>query len=143
MHFFRSDFKNHYALIASFNAFPALNFGFLDAAIVMVSPLLGFLPSLSGRSATSKVPKPTNCTLSPAFNAPSTTAVKASIAFSASTFFNPACSATAATNSVHLKLLLTSHTVRPAKYPLAKTDFCFLLHAFFLILHIFFNAFLL
>ena len=34
---------------------PALNFGVLEALIVMVSPVCGFLPSLAARSDVSKV----------------------------------------------------------------------------------------
>ena len=37
--------KINYLLISSFKALPGLNLGVLEAAMVMVSPVLGFLPS--------------------------------------------------------------------------------------------------
>ena len=37
---------------------PALNFGTFAAATLMVSPVLGFLPSLAARFDTLKVPNP-------------------------------------------------------------------------------------
>ena len=44
---------------------PGLNEGTLHAAMVIVSPVRGFLPVLSPRSFASKVPKPTSWSLSP------------------------------------------------------------------------------
>jgi hypothetical protein len=46
----------------SFNAFPGLNFGVFDAAIFIVSPVAGFLPSRAALFPTPKVPKPMICT---------------------------------------------------------------------------------
>ena len=43
----------------SLNSLPALNTGTVDAGIVIVSLVLGFLPSLAALSLTSKVPNPT------------------------------------------------------------------------------------
>lgn len=60
-----------------FNAELALNAGALLAAIVIVSPVLGFLPVLSLRVRTSKLPKPFKETLSPLAKASVTTSTKA------------------------------------------------------------------
>ena len=50
-----------YLLTASLRAFPALNTGAFEAAILITSPgFLGFLPCLAFLSRTSKVPKPIN-----------------------------------------------------------------------------------
>lgn len=54
------SYKINYLLISSFKALPGLNLGVLEAAMVMVSPVLGFLPSRAGLSLTSKLPNPTN-----------------------------------------------------------------------------------
>ena len=60
----------------------------------------GLIPSLAALSATSKEPKPTNCTFSPFFNSSVTTSTNAFNALSASFLDNSAFSAIAATNSV-------------------------------------------
>src|SRR5688572_5230349 len=49
-------------LTASFNALPALNEGFFDFWILIVSPVFGLRPSRAARSRTWKVPKPTRVT---------------------------------------------------------------------------------
>ena len=68
--------RYNYSFTRSFRAFPALNFGALEAAIVIVSPVWGFLPSLAALSLTSNVPKPTNWIFPPFFNSDATTSVK-------------------------------------------------------------------
>ena len=68
--------STNYALTASFKAFPALNFGALQASIFIVFPVCGFLPSLAALSLTSNVPKPTNCTFSPFLSSSDTTSMK-------------------------------------------------------------------
>ena len=57
-----------YLLTTSFNAFPALNTGDLEAGILISSLVCGFLPFLAALFLTSKEPKPTNWTLSPFTN---------------------------------------------------------------------------
>jgi len=47
-----------YYLTASFNPFPALNFGVFIAGILIFSPVLGFLPSLAALAPTLNEPKP-------------------------------------------------------------------------------------
>jgi len=47
-------------LTFSFNSFPALKTGTVDAGIVNGSLVLGFLPSLAALSLVSNVPNPTN-----------------------------------------------------------------------------------
>src|SRR5688500_14830855 len=56
-------------LTASFSALPALNDGFFDFWILIVSPVFGLRPSRAARSRTWKVPKPTRVTASPFFSA--------------------------------------------------------------------------
>ena len=53
----------------SLKAFPALNAGTLQAAILIFSPVCGFLPSRAALSRASNVPKPIKETLSPALTA--------------------------------------------------------------------------
>ena len=66
-----------YLLTSSFKALPALNAGALEAGIFISSLVWGFLPFLALLFLTSKVPKPTNWTLSFAFSASETTEMKA------------------------------------------------------------------
>ena len=68
----------------SFKAFPALNFGALEAGITISLPLCGLRPVLSALSETSNVPNPTNWIFSPFFNSSATTSVNAFNAASAS-----------------------------------------------------------
>lgn len=79
-----SETITDYAFTISFNALPALNFGDLEAGITISFPVCGFLPVLSARSATSKVPNPTNWIFPPAFNSSVTTSMNAFNAFSES-----------------------------------------------------------
>ena len=67
----------YFLLTASFNAFPALKAGTVAAAILISSPVCGFLPFLAALFLASKEPNPTNWTLSPFFNVASTTSTKA------------------------------------------------------------------
>ena len=68
----------------SFNALPALNTGSLAAGISTVSLVRGLRPVRASRFFTSKEPKPTNCTLSPAFIASASVSVRAPSAASQS-----------------------------------------------------------
>ena len=74
--------------------------GALLAAIVIVSPVLGFLPVLSLRVRTSKLPKPFKETLSTLAKASVTTSTKAVTTLSTSVFVNSVLEAIAYTNSV-------------------------------------------
>jgi hypothetical protein len=49
-----------YLFTLSLRAFPGLNFGHLEALILIDSPVLGLRPVLSPLVPTSKVPKPTS-----------------------------------------------------------------------------------
>jgi hypothetical protein len=62
-------FSLMFYLTASFNPFPALNFGVFIAGILIFSPVLGFLPSLAALAPTLNVPKPVRVTSSPLDNA--------------------------------------------------------------------------
>src|SRR4249919_2782612 len=86
-------------LTASFSALPALNDGFFDFWILIVSPVFGLRPSRAARSRTWKVPKPTRVTASPFFSALVMTLMAASTALAASALESSAASATALTNS--------------------------------------------
>ena len=66
----------------------------------MGSPVRGLRPTRAGRFFTSKLPKPTICTLSPLFMAVSTAPVKAARAASQSFLLRPLVSAMAAVSSV-------------------------------------------
>ena len=78
----------NYLFTAFFNAELALKAGALLAAIVIVSPVLGFLPVLSLRVRTSKFPNPFNETLSPLARASVTTSTNAVTTLSTSVFVN-------------------------------------------------------
>ena len=54
-------------MTASESALPGLNLTTVLAAILIVAPVAGFLPSLAALSEVEKVPKPTNAALSLAF----------------------------------------------------------------------------
>ena len=71
----------------------------------MGSPVRGLRPTRAGRSLASKVPKPTNCTLSPPFMAVSTAQVKAARAASQSFFVRPLTSDMAAVNITREQLV--------------------------------------
>ena len=60
---------------ASLKPDPALNFGTVVAAILIVAPVLGFLPVRAARLADLKVPKPTRVTVSPLETALTTAAM--------------------------------------------------------------------
>ena len=79
-----NPFLFFYYWIASLNALPALNAGALEAAILMVSPVLGLIPFLAARALTSNVPKPTTATFLPAFNSSAMLSITAANALSAS-----------------------------------------------------------
>ena len=68
----------------------------------MVSPVLGFLPSLAALSATLKFPNPTSWTLSPDFRALAMASKVASTVLPASAFEVPVAFATAAIRSLLL-----------------------------------------
>src|SRR5690606_33823641 len=82
-----------------FSALPALNAGFLEALILMVSPVRGLRPVRAPRLRTEKVPKPTRVTVSPFFRALVMAATIASTARPASALDSSAPSATASMNS--------------------------------------------
>jgi hypothetical protein len=86
-------------LTASFNPFPAENFGAFEAAIITGCPVRGFLPSRAFRSTTVNVPKPINFTSSPCFKAPVMISNVASTALAASVLVMRDVSATALINS--------------------------------------------
>src|SRR3989344_84893 len=52
-------------LTASFKTLPALNFGFIEAAICIFSPVRGLIPCRAARFATRNVPNPAMATSSP------------------------------------------------------------------------------
>jgi len=82
------------------NALPGLKAGALEAGISMVAPVAGFLPVRAARSFTSKVPKPTSCTLSPDFSAVCSVSTNAFRAVSQSFLVRPLASAMAVISSV-------------------------------------------
>ncbi len=104
---------NSYLLTASFNACPAENEGALQAAILIVSPVRWFLPSLAFLSDTLKEPKPMSCTCSPFFKEFVISSKTASIVFFVSVFVNPVVQATASivfdTTFLFLILCVFSH----------------------------------
>ena len=59
----------NYLETISLRALPALKEGSLEDGISIFSLVLGLMPSLAARSFTSKVPKPTSATFSPAASA--------------------------------------------------------------------------
>ena len=71
----------------------------------MDSPVRGLRPTRAGRSLTSKLPKPTICTLSPPFMAVSTAPVKAARAASQSFFVRALASDMAAVNITREQLV--------------------------------------
>src|SRR5690606_16342402 len=84
---------------ASLSALPALKPGFIEAAILISSPVRGLRPVRAARLRTSKVPKPTRVTLSPFFRALVMVAMTASTARPASARDRSAAPATASMNS--------------------------------------------
>src|SRR5690606_23197891 len=78
---------------------PALNFTTFFAAILIVLPVCGFLPSLAALLETEKEPNPTKETLSPFFKVLATFSVTDSNAFLAATLEIPASAAIASINS--------------------------------------------
>src|SRR5690606_32660274 len=86
-HFFRhraaldetGDFQKlvepHY-FTASLSLLPALKAGTFDSGIVSVSPVCGLRPTRAERLRVSNVPKPINCTFSPADRASVTSPMK-------------------------------------------------------------------
>src|SRR5690606_33470168 len=83
----------------SLRALPALNAGFLEALILIVSPVFGLRPWRAARLRTWKVPKPTSVTVSPFLRVLVMTLTIASTALAASVLDSSAASATAATKS--------------------------------------------
>src|SRR5450756_2302575 len=79
---------------------PALNAGALDALILRAAPVAGLRPFLAARFLTSKVPNPTNATLSPFFRVEVMISISAAMALSASTFVLCVFCATASINSL-------------------------------------------
>ena len=84
---------------SAFNVAPALNAGALDALILRASPVAGLRPFLAARFLTSKVPKPTNATLSPFFRVVVMMSISAPMVLSASALVELVLSAIAAINS--------------------------------------------
>ena len=84
----------------SLKVLPALKAGALEAGILISAPVAGLRPIWAARTLASKVPKPTSCTLSPAFKAFSVAATKAVNAASQSFLERLLISAMAAINSV-------------------------------------------
>ncbi len=81
-------------MTASFRPFPALKRGFRDAAISIVSPVLGLRPLRAARSPTENVPKPTKLTVSPLRRPCVMASNTASTARAAEALLRSACSAT-------------------------------------------------
>ena len=94
-------------LTASFRPLPALNLGWVDALIVIGSPVRGLRPVDALRFDTEKVPNPTMRTSSPFFKAPPITSKTASTALLASPLLSPAVSATALISSCVFLVLET------------------------------------
>jgi len=86
-------------LTASFRPLPALNLGWLDAGIWMLSPVRGLRPVVAARLVTLKVPKPTRRTSSPPFKAPAIASKTLSTALAESDLDKPVLLATAAIRS--------------------------------------------
>src|SRR3989344_7550090 len=86
-------------LTASLRALPALNFGWFDAAMVIVSPVRGLRPVEALRLLTANVPKPTRRTSPPFFSEPVIASKTASTALLAAPLVRPLESATAAIRS--------------------------------------------
>ena len=89
-----------YHCTESLNALPGLKAGALEAGISMVAPVAGFLPVRAARSFTSKVPKPSSCTLAPDFNAVCSVSTNAFRAVAQSFLVRPLASAIAVISSV-------------------------------------------
>src|SRR5574344_610298 len=90
---------SYFLFTKSLRAFPALNFGDLQAAILIVSPVFGLRPSRAARLPTSNVPKPISWTDPPFFSSFDTLSMKDLRAFSASFFVRPVSFAIASTIS--------------------------------------------
>src|SRR6185295_10388566 len=86
-------------LTASLRPLPALNFGVLDAAILIASPVRGLRPMLAARLATLKFPKPMIFTSWPDFRLAVIASNVASTAWPALALDMPVRSATAAMRS--------------------------------------------
>src|SRR5581483_1237899 len=86
---FRLCGKGRGYLTAFFSAAPAVNFGTLDAAIWIFSPVAGLRPSRALRCETLNLPKPENVTSLPRFRALSIVSSIASTASPASFLLNP------------------------------------------------------
>jgi len=81
------------------NSAPALNFTTFLAAILIVAPVCGFLPSLAALSDTDQEPKPTKDTLPPFFKVAPTLLKNDSKANLAAAFEIPESAAIASINS--------------------------------------------
>ena len=92
--------ETSYPFTASFNCFPALNFGRLDAGIWIGAPVRGFLPVRADRFATLNLPKPVRRTSSPRLRASVIALHTASTALAASPLLVPLVEVTAETNSL-------------------------------------------
>jgi hypothetical protein len=79
--------------------------GTVEAGISMISPVEGLRPVRAPRSLLSKVPKPTNCTLSPAAMVSAMVSIVALTALSASFLDRPVRFATSAISFVHVVVL--------------------------------------
>ena len=90
---------NYLLFTVSFSSLPALNFGCLDAGILIASPVRGLRPVEAARFATEKVPKPTRRTSSPFFKALLIDSITASSASCAAALVMSAFLATASTSS--------------------------------------------
>ena len=104
----------------SFRALPALKAGALEAVISTASPVRGLRAVRAARFTTSKLPKPTICTFSPAVRDSVTVSVKAARTFSASFLERAAFSEIAFTSFIHSDILLI--IVGVAEWEYSKTD---------------------
>src|SRR5262249_34437348 len=86
-------------LTASFKLLPALNFGCLEAGMLIFSPVRGLRPSEAARLATVKVPNPTSLTSDPFLSDAVIASKTSSTAFVASIFDRPVFVETTPTSS--------------------------------------------
>jgi hypothetical protein len=98
--FRRIKYSYNYWFTAFPKSEPALNFTTFLAAILIVFPVCGFLPSLAALFDTDQDPNPTKETLLPDFNVPSTFPKKDSNAFLADALEIPESAAIASINCV-------------------------------------------
>ena len=89
----------YFLLTLSLRAFPGLNLGHLDAAILSVSPVFGLRPVRAARLPTPNVPKPISETSCPFESSLEIVSIVALRAASESFFDNPVSFAIASTNS--------------------------------------------